>query len=194
MLLSKLLKAKKLFSISTGESIVDLVSNTFRFGESAISAGTAIVNEYETMRPDLISERIYSTQDYWDTILKYNGISNPFSLDFGEVLIMPAFNSIQTMIVPPREVVEKGIEPAKKNESKLITPKTSQDKKRFDSIRTKVPEIVPPNVNLSGVKNVVSSGGVTTFGANMTTTSSTSNNASNIRNRVQTQLKNTNNF
>lgn len=194
MLSSKILKAKKIFSIFTGESIIDIISSTFRFGESPVSAGTALVNEYEIMRPDLVSQRIYSTQEYWDCILKYNGISNPFSIDIGEILIMPAFTAIESMIVPPRNVTEKGIEPSKKNESKLITPKTPKDKQRLASIRTKVPEIVPPNVNLTGAKNVRVVDGLVIFGADMTSASSTSANSSTVRSRVQSQLTDINNF
>ncbi len=194
MLSSKILRAKKLFSIFTSESIVDMISSTFRFGESPVSAGTALVNEYEVMRPDLVSQRIYSTQEYWDCILKYNGISNPFSIDIGEMLIMPAFASIQSMIVPPREVVEKGTEPSKKNETRLITPKTPKDKKRLESLRTNVTEIVPPNVNLTGAKNVRVVDGLVIFGADMTLASSPNNNSSSVRSRVQNQLTDTNNF
>ena len=194
MITSKLLRAKKLFLTSTSESIVDLISNTFRFGESAVSSGTAFVNEYEVMRPDLISERIYSTQENWDVILKYNGISNPFSLDFGEILIAPAFNIVSSLVIPPREVSEKGTEPAKKNESKLITPKTPKDKQRLESLRTNISEIVPPNINLSGAQNTKVVNGNIVFGGDMTTTNATNINTSTVRNRVQDQLKNKPNF
>jgi hypothetical protein len=194
MLTSKLLGAKKLFSTITGESIVDLISATFKYASSPISSGTIFVNEFEVMRPDLIAERVYSNSDSWDIVLKYNGISNPFSINFGEVILAPAFTSISTLIRPPREVVEKGTEPAKKNESKIIVPKTQKDKKRLESIRTSVPEIVPPNVNLTGAKNVQVVNGEVIFGANMTQASSTNLNQSAVRNRVKDQLKNNDNL
>lgn len=194
MLISKLLRAKKILTRSTGESMVDLVSATFKYGESISSDGAILVNEYEVMRPDLISERMYSNQENWDVILKYNGISNPFSIDFGETLILPSFNSMATMIIPPVNVLEKGIEPAKKNESKIITPKTVTDKNRLDSLRKKASEIVPPNVNLTGAKNIKVVDGEVIFGGDMTQTSSTSTNQSLNRTRVQSQLKNNPNF
>jgi hypothetical protein len=194
MLISKILKAKKLFSNINGESIVNLISSTFKYPTSPVSAGTIFVNEYEVMRPDLISERIYSTQDNWDVILKYNGVSNPFSVDFGEMLLAPAFTSISTLVSPPKDVPEKGSEPAKKNESSVITPKTPKDKQRLESIRTKVSEIVPPNVNLTGAKNVQVINGEVIFGANMTQTSSTSVNPAAARSRIQDQLKNNTNL
>ncbi len=194
MLSSKLLRAKKLFLNINGESIIDLISSTFKFSKSPVSTGAIFVNEYEVMRPDLVSERIYATQDNWDVILKYNGVSNPFSLDFGEMLLAPTFNSVSTLISVPNNVLEKGTEPAKKNESQLIVPKTPKDTKRLESIRTKVPEVVPPNVNLSGSKNIQVIDGEVIFGANMTQSSSTNINRSSARSRVQDQLKNNNLF
>ena len=194
MLISKILRAKKLFTNLTGESIIDLISATFKYSTSSNSAGTIIVNEYEVMRPDLISDRIYSNYENWDVILKFNGISNPFSLDFGEVLLAPPFNEISTMISPPINVVEKGKEPAKKNESKLITPKTPKDKQRLDSLRTKVSEVVPPNFNLTGSKNIKVVDGNVIFGGDMTQTRTTSANSTSTRARIKDQLKNNPNF
>jgi hypothetical protein len=178
----------------TGESIIDLISATFKYSASPNSAGTIIVNEYEVMRPDLISDRIYSNYENWDVILKFNGISNPFSLDFGEVLLAPPFNEISTMVSPPINVVEKGKEPAKKNESKLITPKTPKDKQRLDSLRTKVSEVVPPNFNLTGSKNIKVVDGDVIFGGDMTQTSTTNANSTSTRARIKDQLKNNPNF
>jgi len=194
MLTSKILRTKKLFTNLTGESIIDLVSATFKYSKSSNSAGTIIVNEYEVMRPDLISDRVYSKYENWDIILKFNGISNPFSLDFGEVLLAPPFNEISTMISPPINVVEKGKDPAKKNESKLITPKTPKDKQRLDSLRTKVSEVVPPNFNLTGSKNIKVVDGDVIFGGDMTQTSTTSANSTSTRARIKDQLKNNPNF
>ena len=195
MLLTKLFTSKKTFVISTGETIIDLISSTFRFGENQSSPGPAIVSSEEAMRPDLIAERIYSNQDHWASVLKYNGISNPFSLDPGEILLVPAYKAVQTMIGAPKEVFEKGTEPAKKNESLIISPKNKKDQKRLDSLRTKVAEIVPPNVNLTGAKNVKVENGVVTFGGNMTQTpGAASTNSTANRERIQNQLRNTNNF
>jgi len=190
MLSSKLLKVKRIVTNLLGESMTDLISSTFKFGETSISAGPIVVSEYETMRPDLLAERVYSSQDSWDAVLKFNGISNPFSLNQGEILLIPASNELSKMVVPPKIVSEKGTDPAKKNEDAVIKPKTSKDKQRLDSIRTKVSEVVPPNVNLTGVQNVKVVNGRVILGGEMTQTSSTNTNQSSTRNRVQDQLKN----
>jgi hypothetical protein len=195
MLFSKILMSKKVFTISTGEVILDLISSTFKFGENRTSAGVIIVNNDEIMRPDLVAERIYSDQGNWDAILKFNGVSNPFSLDEGEVILAPPFKTLGSTIGPPTEVFEKGKEPAKKNETEIITPKTKKDKKRLESLRTKVSEVVPPNVNLTGAKNIKVENGVITFGGDMTQQGGVANTNNTLsRARVQDQLRNSNNF
>jgi hypothetical protein len=193
MLRSKILTSKKIFTISTGEVILDLISSTFRFGEARTTAGPVIIGSEEVMRPDLVAERVYSDQSNWDAILKFNGISNPFSLNEGEVILAPPFKTIGSSVGPPKEVVEKGKDPAKKNEAALINPKTKKDKKRLESLRTKVSEVVPPNVNLTGAKNIKVENGVITFGGDMTQQGGVANTTLS-RTRVQDQLRNTNNF
>jgi hypothetical protein len=125
MLVSKLLRLKKSIFNSTGEALVDLVSSTFKFDQTGASAGPTFVGEEEVMRPDLLSNKVYGSTDHWELILKYNGISNPFSLDVGEILLVPAANVLTGMAVAPKDVPEKGTEPAKKNEQKIINPKTN---------------------------------------------------------------------
>lgn len=174
--------------------MVDLVSTTFKYPVLPTSAGTILVSEYENMRPDLVSDRIYATQDNWDVLLKYNGVSNPFSLESGETMVAPSFSLIGTMVTPPLQVLEKGTEPTKRNEDQLITPRTAKDTQRLASIRSKTSEVVPPNVNLTGTKNVESVNGEFIFGANMTQTSTASVNQSTTRTRVQSQLKNNTTF
>lgn len=194
MLYSKLLKAKNLFTISTGESIIDLVRSTFNFGTSSSTMGPTAINEYEVMRPDLVSEKLYANQEYWDVLLKFNGISNPFSLDIGEILLAPSTNTLDKLIVPSKEVVEKGTEPAKKNEEALIKPKTMTDVNRLASIRKTATEVVPPNVNLTGAQNIKVVNGQVILGGDMTQTSSNNINQAAVRERIQNQLKNNTSF
>ena len=72
----------------------------------------------------------------------------------------------------------------------LIKPKSKKDKNRLDSIRTKVSEVVPPNVNLSGAQNVKVVDGKVILGGDMTQTSTTNINQSINRERIASQLKN----
>lgn len=194
MLTTKLLRVKKFFTNKFGESVVDLVSSTFSFGEATGPAGPVVISEFENMRPDLVSDRVLGSQEYWEALLKFNGISNPFSIEQGEIILVPGISEISKLIVPPKSILEKGTEPTKKNEEAVIRPKTAKDQQRLQSIRSKVSEVVPPNVNLSGAKNVKVVEGRVILGGDMTQTSATNTNQSSARSRVQDQLKNGNNF
>ena len=169
MLLGRILRAKRTFTTKLNDVIIDLISATFNFeAASGPAQGYVRVKEFEVMRPDLISIRMYADHQYYEPLLKYNGISNPFSLDVNEVLLAPPFKNLDAIVVAPKSVVEKGLELAANNESKLVVPKTVKDKKRLDALKDKVKEIVPPNVNTSGNKNVKVRDGKVIFGEDVT--------------------------
>ena len=169
MLFTKLLRAKKSFTKPNGDKIIDLVSSTFDFNKAPSRVdGFVLVNDFEAMRPDLISNRLYGKTEYYESLLKYNAVSNPFSIFPGQILITPQFKALDDMIVSPADIVEKGKPKTTSNEDKLIAAKTVKDKKRLDSLKNKTKEIVPPNVNTQGNKNVKVRDGKVIFGEDVT--------------------------
>jgi len=169
MLFTNLLRVKKIFTKSNGETVIDLISSTFSFEKTGNSTqGIIRVKEEEIMRPDLIAERIYTNQSLFAELLKYNGISNPFSVNENDILIIPPFKNLEKATVPPKTILEKGQAKLKSNEEELLAPSTVKDKKRLDSLKDKVKEIVPPNVNTEGNKNVKVKDGKVIFGEDVT--------------------------
>ena len=169
MLISKIFRVKSIFTHSNGDNIVDLISSTFDFDKGGVaSEGYLLVREEEAMRPDLISYRMYSDTSNYEVLMKYNGISNPFSIAPGEILLAPPFRSLEKMIVPPKNIIEKGIVKTNSNETTLLNPKTDKDKKRLESLKDRLKEIVPPNINTSGNKNVKVKDGKVIFGEDVT--------------------------
>jgi len=70
------------------ETIVDLAAKTLK--SLSIKFQTiAKVIDGEQARPDLVSVRVYGEDSYQDQICKVNGISNPFSLDLDDTLVIP---------------------------------------------------------------------------------------------------------
>lgn len=57
-----------------------------------------MVNKYYVARPDLISLAVYGDDKYADFICKYNGISNPFEMNEGDILYIPGFDKFKNMI------------------------------------------------------------------------------------------------
>jgi hypothetical protein len=169
MLITKLLKVKNFFTKANGDTIIDLASATFSFEKTGgASAGFIRVQEEEAMRPDLISKRVYTDQKYYESLMKYNGISNPFSIAPGDILLSPGFKYLDQAIVAPKKIVEKGAEKLSNNEEKLINPKKVKDKKRLEALKNRTREIVPPNVNTDGNKNIKVRDGKVIFGEDVT--------------------------
>jgi hypothetical protein len=147
----------KLYSIDKkqiSEGKLTMAVPTFIFMEMAESSvqGVHIVEDDESCRVDLVSLSEYGTHDHVDAILKFNGISNPFSIKEGDVLYIPK------------------IDVAKKK-WKLTLNKTYKNPIREQFINTKrMPvkdanrieylskkynkEILPPNILRSGQTNI----------------------------------------
>lgn len=91
MLNLKTLANKKTFTKANGEVVVDLIRRAVSFLGIRANTGRAyIVTEETAMRADLISNYFYQDSSYLDLLLKYNGYSNPFSLNTGDVLTIPS--------------------------------------------------------------------------------------------------------
>jgi len=85
---SKILAQKPVFR-KNGQNIIDLTAQSLKYKDSAIVIDAVLVDENMAMRPDLISYVAYGIVSNWDLILKFNGISNPFSIDVGQILLIP---------------------------------------------------------------------------------------------------------
>ena len=169
MLISRLLRLKNTFTKDNGDVIVDLTSATFSYSkDSGIAESYIRVAEEEQMRPDLLSVRMYGEQSFYEALLKYNGISNPFAIEQYDLLLVPTYKSLERMMVAPKDVVDIGAQQRESNEDKLLNPKTVKDKKRLDALKDRVKEIVPPNVNTKGNQNVKVRDGKVIFGEDVT--------------------------
>lgn len=75
------------------DNIYDLTEQTFIIPK-LYSYEVLEVDEKYIARPDLLSYDIYGDTLYGDILCKINGISNPFELNKGMLLIIPSPNSI----------------------------------------------------------------------------------------------------
>ena len=85
-----------------GEDIYNLLDRTFVVPQSYIYNVFEVTRDY-IARPDLISYDAYGDAMYADVICKLNGISNPFELNVGMKLILPAPDSIDDFTVRPND-------------------------------------------------------------------------------------------
>jgi hypothetical protein len=75
------------------EKIVNLLDKTFRippeFSYNVVEIGKEFV-----ARMDILSKRLYGTDKYQDVLCKLNGISNPFELNEGDIIICPEMSDL----------------------------------------------------------------------------------------------------
>jgi hypothetical protein len=167
MLISKLLERKRVIK-RFGKDLTDLISSTFRFPQNLSGTGGAIVvGEFESMRPDLIADRIYGRIQSWDVLLKYNGISNPFSIETEDILYGPAGSALDAMYASPREIQERD-QRQENRVSPFLDPRTKKDKDRLNNLKQKAGAVLPPNINKPGDRNVKIRDGRVVFGEDVT--------------------------
>lgn len=107
-----------------GENILNLTDSTF-YIPNTYQYDVVEVSERYIARPDLISNDVYGDTIYTDLLCKLNGISNPFELNEGMLLIIPSIDNImdfmKTVSVEESDVINMGNKP---------TPKQKKEKRK----------------------------------------------------------------
>lgn len=87
-----------------------------------------IVSEKYVCRPDLLSIDIYGDNSYADVICKLNGISNPFELNTGMVLLIPGPDEIDKFRFIPKK--DDGIGNINNTDSNKPIAKAKNEKRK----------------------------------------------------------------
>jgi hypothetical protein len=118
------------------------------------------VDSYYAGRIDLISLSVYNSADQVDQLLKFNGISNPFTIAEGDILYIPPIDVLtKTWKKPGIGIAESNLVRDRFVETKRLPIK---DQKRLEYLKRKASlkpngakEILPPNVLPSDKQNVI---------------------------------------
>lgn len=127
----------------------------FNIDKSSVSYREHIVKEDEVTRPDLISIEYYGGEQHVDYILKWNGISDPFSLSPGDVLQIPPAGLAISSLERPTGFVEEN-NPIKNQFMQAKNDRLpKKDQRRLDALKKKYNKetLLPPNVIQTGKKN-----------------------------------------
>lgn len=104
-------------------------------------------------RIDLIALDQYGSDSGADVeyILKFNGISDPFSINEGDILKIPVENSLIVKLERPEGAVDNIVRQSFVGGKKL----TKKDQRRLDFLKKKykIKEVLPPNMLKSGFSN-----------------------------------------
>ena len=98
------------------KTVTDLTEPTLlpNFGSTKFEIERLVVVTPEyVMRPDLISFWAYGVDSYADIIMKCNGISNPFSLQEGDLIMIPQLENFKSFYKRPKPT-KKEIEQVKR--------------------------------------------------------------------------------
>ncbi len=155
-----------------GDVFPDLTRSSIDADKKGVlrSSRTFIVDSDTVMRPDLAAVALYNDQGMLDLLLKYNSISNPFSLYEGQILYAPNSDDLNDIIKEPSRINDIGEIEIQEVESIFINPKNEQDKKRLELLKkqNKGGEVLPSNVNKKEDKNIKIKDGKLVFGEDVT--------------------------
>lgn len=171
-----ILERKPLATTKDGEKYVDLTAPSMRYSYDPYLEDFCVVNEQTQMRPDLLSRTAYGSTDFWDILLKYNGVSNPFSLNNNDFMLIPSLNDMQDQLAP--DSAQNAIAESVRNQYVDVSKKSKVDpklaniqKKRIDALQKKAKNFktpstsnLPPNLAEAGDKEIVIENGRITFG------------------------------
>lgn len=154
---TEILKRKR---ASNGKII--LSEPTMLFVKNIAVIAYHLVTEDEAMRIDKISQKYYSNSFSFDRILKWNGISNPFSIAPGMILEIPDLNGQTFKWEKPLEI-ENPV-----RQQFLDTKRMSKaDAKRVEFLKNRSSnkpngskQNLPPNMLKTGERDVVIKGNV----------------------------------
>jgi hypothetical protein len=172
MLDLKVLQQKGDFTKTNGDVVNDLTRRSVSFRGVLVNQGrTYAVEEGIQMRGDLISKIFYQTASFMCVLFKYNGISNPFSLEVNDLIKVPDGSSLSGMLVKPVDINGNNdnwqTSTRKKKKTAFISPKTKQDKNRLDYLQANsAATVAPPNIAKDNSVKVVN--GKIVFGTDVT--------------------------
>lgn len=96
---------KSIIKDKKGENIIDLTEPCFNDKKSNNIIYTLKRVPYNMiMRMDLVSQAEYNNDNYTDILLKYNDISNPFTLNYNDILFIPSAETVANDITKPFDV------------------------------------------------------------------------------------------
>ena len=164
--------------------MLDFMENNFKvsYTDSFLRVSKVIlIQDRHLCRLDTLSYEAYGTPDYPDIILKFNQISNPFSMELNDLIIIPALDSAQRFYRKDNSKTRKEMRDTKG----LFVDPTRASKKDIERIKMleKIAarskngskEIKPTNLLREGEVPFTTNGSILTLAPNSSTPRSIKN-------------------
>ena len=157
---SKILENKLLVE-KNGEKFVDLTTKSIEYSTIGKAVDIVLVGEDMCMRPDLLSKSVFGNDEDYDMLLKYNGISNPFSINENDLIYVPDLSFMyESLYNPEKETIADDI----RNQyiDKTKAPIIDANKSEYDRLIERLQKTttntnlntygLPPNISEPGEK------------------------------------------
>lgn len=162
------LDRKPIVKSFNGMLVRDLTESMFDF----TSANFVNFSAYKVprgfeMRSDLISQAAYNNTIYSEIVLKFNGISNPFTIDAGDVILIPSLDSAKDVIKTRADNKESSDAKKIRDSYRYIDPTRvpKRDKSLSDFEKRDLENgALPPNINEPNEKGITYRNGRVYFG------------------------------
>ena len=155
-----------------GVDIIDLAAPSLKKDVTFPVLNYVIVRDNEAMRPDYLTQRYYGDMSHTEMLLKFNGISNPFSIEEGDLIMIAdpvaGRNAMNDNSVISRADVRKQYYQPEKEGKPDPKLKTFESRVKIKPASPKKNgQALPPNYANPGDKEVEIIGGKIVFGANI---------------------------
>ena len=167
------LRRKPTYIDVNGDESLDLTAGVWKFSEQVDVTSTAVVTQDTEMRLDLIAKVVYGDCNKLGYLMKLNGISNPFSIFAGQIIMAGDLGQMSGHIgkfagFTDTENEKTDIRSALFDPAKL----SKKDQKRLEYIKKKSngQTNLPPNFAEPGTQEITVRDGKVIFGDNVVNT------------------------
>lgn len=161
--------------VKDGITMLDFMENNFKvsYTDSFLRISKVIlIQERHLCRLDTLSYEAYGTTDYPDIIMKFNQISNPFSMELNDLIVVPALESAQRFYrkdstKTPKELRDtKGLFVDPTRASKKDVERIKMLEKIAERSKNGAKEIKPTNLLREGEVPFTTDGNILTLAPN----------------------------
>ena len=168
---------KPLIKASDGTEYVDLIHRDISIRDAStapVGMNYFVVTEDVVMRPDLISKGMYNYSDNTEKILKFNGYSNPLSIDVDDILVVYDPFSLERNMRSQNDIAKDKIYIRKQYLTPEKASKTDPNLKSFENRTNALKDPnpkkdlgLPPNYADFGDQEIEVRNGKLVFGPNV---------------------------
>lgn len=136
--------------IENGKLILAQPTIIFTNRKNAQLLKTHIISQREQGRPDLLAMKLYGNTDMIDVLMKFNNISDPFSIKQGDKIQVPDENVAFERLERPNNISESSVKMQFVDSKRL----SQKDKNRKEALKKKYDKesLLPPNTVPVGKK------------------------------------------